>query len=217
MATNTTTAPPSTMTERKAGDLEVTGRMKCQDGFYCDKTSAQLVVKPVDYAVTMTFSEPSAARTITVPDPGANCNLQLGMKAVKTIVENTATTLTNADSGKILTIPQSTHNDSATINCITLPSVTAGFNIRAVFSAAGDDTAGHGWRIISPTAVLCGTRLGTANCTSSYDASATNIQRDGTLADAQAGDFIDIWSDGTNYYYYAFSSGTASPWNLDAA
>ncbi len=72
MATNTTTAPPATAVERRFGDFEVTGRLKSQDGLYVDKTSAQLVVKPVDNAYTVTFAEPGNTRTINFSDPGSS-------------------------------------------------------------------------------------------------------------------------------------------------
>lgn len=108
------------------------------------------------------------------------------LKRTNTI--STATTLTNADSGKTFTL-----SGSAGV-AVTLPAVTVdGFYAKFVVGSAFATT---NFTIVSPTAVIQGGAIvnstfvaGANENTISFVASAETI-----------GDYIEIVSDGTNYY-----------------
>lgn len=98
-----------------------------------------------------------------------------------------AKTLTIEDSGKCFALK------AAAGVAITLPAVTAGASYRFVVGLAFATTA---WTITSATNVIQGTVivngasvLGSNENTISFVETAENL-----------GDFVDLWSDGTNWY-----------------
>jgi len=129
-------------------------------------------------------------------------------------VENALTTVTVAQSGSIIFCPQSTHNPVAGgANTINLPAPSAGFNLRIIFIAAGDGTAGHNWDITSTGANIIGSSVAVTAALAATDiAGATTITRNAVAADALPGDYIDLYSNGTNYFVFAYSAGAATPW-----
>lgn len=101
---------------------------------------------------------------------------------------STATTLTNADSGKTFTL-----SGSAGV-AITLPAVTVdGFNAKFVVGSAFATT---NFTIVAPTAVIQGGAI--VNSTFVAGANENTIS---FVATAETiGDYIEIVSDGTNFY-----------------
>lgn len=157
---------------------------------------------------------PAANQTVVIPDSGvATVNAQLGVRVVKTLTENSALTLTTADSGCLVMMPQSTHAADSTHNVVNLPAPKAGFHTRVVFTTTGDNTAGHDLWVSSTGANMSGSSIGvTAGLVATVIGGVTTIKRSGTAANTKAGDYIDISSDGTNYYIFAYSSGAANPY-----
>jgi hypothetical protein len=168
----------------------------------------------VTNTTTISSTAPSASRTYTIPDAGASCNIQLGLSTVVTATLDSTTTLTAADSGKTIYCGQSTTNNDATHNAIILPAPTAGFRLKVIFTAAGDNTVGHGWQVTSTGANMSGLAYGVAGGIVGVSAAGvTNLIRHGTAANTKAGDTIEIHSNGTSHFYTALSSGTATCWS----
>ena len=109
-----------------------------------------------------------------------------------------AITLTNADSGKLFTLSASAGAQ------ITLPAVTeAGFNARFTIGTAFATT---NWTVKSLTNVIQGSAdvnstlvPGSNENTISFVATAETIA-----------DYIDIYSDGTNFYAYGIGQATGA-------
>lgn len=101
---------------------------------------------------------------------------------------STATTLTNADSGKTFTL-----SGSAGV-AITLPSVAVdGFNARFIVGSAFATT---NFTLVAPTAIIQG-----GGIVNSVFVPASNENTISFVASAETiGDYISIVSDGTNYY-----------------
>lgn len=139
---------------------------------------------------------------------------------VPTVVTATiggVTTLTAAShSDCLVTCGQATANDSSTVNVVQLPAPTAGMRVRVEFSAAGDNTTGHGWRIYSSGANMKGTSQGVAAglVGVAHTTAITYLRRNGVAADALAVDYAVLWSNGTEWKFHAVSTGTASPWTV---
>ena len=141
-----------------------------------------------------------------------------GKRLVYTALMNSATspaiTLKESDSGCTVMVGQSTAaavNDET--NSILLPAPVASFRCEIMFTAVGDNTAGHNIQIQSTGANMLGNTVGVgAGLVGVNRAASTVLTRSGVAANALPGDYVKIWSDGTNYYFYAFSTGTASPW-----
>ena len=109
-----------------------------------------------------------------------------------------AKTLGSGDSGKVFTL------SAATGKAITLPSVAVdGFNAKFVVGAVFATT---NFTIVAPTAVI----QGGANVNSVF-VPAANENTISFVATAETvGDYINIVSDGTNYYVDGFGAGTGS-------
>ena len=109
-----------------------------------------------------------------------------------------ATTLTNADSGKVFTL------SAAAGKVINLPSVAVdGFNAKFIVGSAFATT---NFTIVSPTQVI----QGGAHVNSVF-VPASNENTISFVASAETiGDYIDIVSDGTNYYVNGFGALTGS-------
>ena len=101
---------------------------------------------------------------------------------------STATTLTNADSGKTFTL-----SGSAGV-AITLPSVAVdGFNARFIVGSAFATT---NFTLVAPTSIIQG-----GGIVNSVFVPASNENTISFVASAETiGDYISIVSDGTNYY-----------------
>ena len=101
---------------------------------------------------------------------------------------STATTLTNADSGKTFTL-----SGSAGV-AIILPSVALdGFNARFIVGSAFATT---NFTLVAPTSIIQG-----GGIVNSVFVPASNENTISFVASAETiGDYISIVSDGTNYY-----------------
>ena len=96
------------------------------------------------------------------------------------------TTLTAADSGKVFTL-------DATGEAITLPAVSDGVNFKFVSSVAA---TGSSWTVAATAAVIYGS-IQLAGAISAVSAKTTiTLVADKFLP----GDFIELVSDGTNWY-----------------
>ena len=115
----------------------------------------------------------------------ANGDISKLASAENIVTVAVATTLTKADSGKVIVL------NAATGAAITLPSVTSKWNFKFLVGAAFATT---NWTVVAPTSVIQGGAIvnstyvpGVNENTISFVASAETI-----------GDFIDVYSDGTN-------------------
>lgn len=110
----------------------------------------------------------------------------------------TATTLTIADSGKICILK------AAAGAAITLPAVTAGkWGFRFVTGLAFASTA---WTVVSTTAVIQGGAI-----VNSTFVPAANENTITFVATAETlGDYIEVFSDGTNIYVNGVATATGA-------
>lgn len=115
----------------------------------------------------------------------ANGDISKLASAENIVTVAVATTLTKADSGKVIVL------NASTGAAITLPSVTSKWNFKFLVGAAFATT---NWTVVAPTSVIQGGAIvnstyvpGVNENTISFVASAETI-----------GDFIDVYSDGTN-------------------
>lgn len=123
-------------------------------------------------------------------------------------VANAAYAVTTANTGNVFMVAQATN-----ARVITLPAVAgaAGCIFKFVWTGAGDNTAGHTWSITAPAGTLNGTitnNVAGAAVAVSY-AGATSVVRTGTAANTSAGDWCELYCDGTNYY--VCGQGTCGP------
>jgi|CEGF01.1.fsa_nt_gi hypothetical protein len=98
------------------------------------------------------------------------------------------TTLTAADSGK-------TYILDATGEVITLPAVAAGLKFKFICSAA---TATTDWTIVSATNVIQGSAIVAGAVVPAADENTISLVATKTLP----GDFVEVVSDGTNWYAF---------------
>jgi hypothetical protein len=171
----------------------------------CTSTSNQLNLGSSPHILTINSPAISGAtQTYTIPDVAQNCNIQTGVTPVVSLAAATASqTLTVAQSGSIVFLPQCTVNTT-----VTLPSATAGFNCRVQLTAVPDGS--HTVTFTNGGANLSGVRIGVAAALVPVAATAqTNLILGSTAANAKVGDYVDFSSDGSKIYYRAFSSGTA--------
>lgn len=114
--------------------------------------------------------------------------------AAKVETISAARTLTASDSGKLFTL------SAAAGVAITLPSVTvAGFRARFTVGAAFATT---NFTVVSPTAVI----QGSADVNSTL-VPAANENTISFVATAETvGDYVEIYSDGTNFYAYGIAA-----------
>lgn len=101
---------------------------------------------------------------------------------------STATTLTNADSGKVFTL------SNATGVAVTLPSVAVdGFKTKFIVGSAFATT---NFTIVAPTSVIQG-----GGIVNSVFVPASNENTISFVASAETiGDYVEVTSDGTNFY-----------------
>jgi len=107
---------------------------------------------------------------------------------------STARTLTASDSGKLFTL------SAAAGVAITLPAVTvAGFRARFTVGAAFATT---NFTIVAPTSVI----QGSADVNSTL-VPAANENTISFVATAETvGDYVELYSDGTNFYAYGIAA-----------
>lgn len=118
-----------------------------------------------------------------------------------------AQSIAASNSGSIIFVPQCTANVT-----VTMPAVKAGFRARVIVQATSDGT--HTCTFAFPANTLHGAIVGTAAGLTATDVSGqTNLVLSATAANVKAGDNFDIYCDGTTYFAYAFSHGTASGWS----
>jgi len=114
------------------------------------------------------------------------------LKRTETI--STATTLTASDSGKLFTL------SAAAGVAITLPAVTVdGFYARFTVGAAFATT---NFTIVSTTNVI----QGSADVNSTLVPGANENTISFVATAETVGDYIDIYSDGTNFYAYGIAA-----------
>jgi len=99
-----------------------------------------------------------------------------------------AVTLTDSDSGKVLIL------NAAAGKVVTLPSVAvAGFNVKVVVGAAFATT---NFTVVAPTAKIQGGSIVNSVFVPAADENTISF-----VASAESvGDYVDLVSDGTNYY-----------------
>lgn len=109
-------------------------------------------------------------------------------QAVDTKTIAVATTLTDSDSGKVLIL------NAAAGKVVTLPSVAVdGFNIKVVVGAAFATT---NFTVVAPTAKIQGGAIVNSTFVAAADENTISF-----VATAETvGDYIEIVSDGTNFY-----------------
>lgn len=109
-----------------------------------------------------------------------------------------AKTLTASDSGKMFTLSGSAGAQ------VTLPSVAiVGFNARFTVGTAFSTT---NWTIVAPTNVI----QGSADVNSTL-VPASNENTISFVASAETiGDYIEIYSDGTNFYAYGIGAAAGA-------
>jgi hypothetical protein len=169
-------------------------------------TTNQLLLGASTHQTTISATAPSAAaQTYTLYDSGASCNILLGLQKVVSLSPTTTPqTLTVAQSGAIVFLPQAT----ASI-IINLPAPTAGWYCKVILTAVADGT--HTVTFSAPSAIMSGTRYGVIAAPVGVSATnITNLILSATAANAVVGDNIVFTSDGTKIYYTAWSNGTAA-------
>ena len=115
---------------------------------------------------------------------------------VKTEAISVDTTLTAADSGK-------TYILDAVGEVITLPSVTDGLKYKFVLNAT---TATTNWTIVSATNVIQGSALVAGAVVAAANENTISV----VAAKGIAGDFVEISSDGTNWYAFGVAVTTGA-------
>lgn len=163
-------------------------------------TSNQAVFGSTNTA-TLNFAAPSASRVLTVPDPGANCNVALGI--APRVAITTTTSLTAAQSGSFVTIDPGTAS-----YVVSLPAVAAGLRYRFALKAATDATHTVTIQSNASANVVYGVAMNwttTAPFTNStlVNLSANNSLILGAGGAVPIGSYADYWSDGTNWYMHA--------------
>jgi len=107
---------------------------------------------------------------------------------------STARTLTASDSGKLFTL------SAAAGVAITLPAVTVtGFRARFTVGAAFATT---NFTVVAPTAVI----QGSADVNSTLVPAANETTISFVATAETVGDYIEIYSDGTNFYAYGIAA-----------
>lgn len=139
MASNTTSVPPPTAIETRYGDFGVTGKLKCQNGLQIDKTSNQIVLKPVDKTITISAPADFQANTtiqLNDPDPGASAlpttnSIAYSFKNVIPIT-TASKTLTSANVNSLV----QTTVGTSTITFPAVSSALAGMQVDVVIGAS---------------------------------------------------------------------------------
>ena len=153
-------------------------------------------------------STPLAASVIvTIPDPGASCNVKLGISPIVVLPAAANTTITQAQSGSVFYIPQATAN-----NTISLPALLAGLNFKFIVQATADGTHTN---TIAATAAICSGNITSvaAGLTATLITTKTNLILSATAANVKPGDYADFYCDGTNWWIRAYTAGTAAGWS----
>jgi hypothetical protein len=114
-------------------------------------------------------------------------------------------TLTADESGSIIVLPAATAN-----NTITLPAHSSGLNYKFVLGAVPNGT--NTWVISATDAdTMSGTAYGVIAAPVGVSATLSDIITiNATAANARVGDWLEVFSDGSIWYYTAWSNGTAA-------
>lgn len=149
-----------------------------------------------DYETTVTVTDPTADRTITIPDQSGTVVLVSGLASGPTVSALTATTaLANSDCGKVLLL------NSATEFVTTLPAITgtSGCTFRIIVKAA---PAAASYTVVTAASanIIEGQVASAEDAAGSVSTTADSDTI--TFADGLAikGDYVDLISDGTNWY-----------------
>lgn len=172
------------------------------------QTGSSLVLgSSATLTTTLTATAPAAAVVYTLPDVAASCNVLLGIKKVVSIAAaTTSQSLSQAQSGSLVLIPQVSANVT-----ITLPSVLAGLSYRFVCTATANGS--NTCTIAAGSAIIKGSNIAVAaGLVPVTTTGASNIVLGATAANLKNGDWCQLECDGTNWFYYAASSGTAAAW-----
>lgn len=149
------------------------------------------------FSTTLSCAAPSANRTYTISDAGANVNLLTGVSTVTAITTTAAPAVTASGTVYSVSCPGgSTYN-------ITLPAPASGVNFTFIVGAA----IGHAVTLKSNAANVYGNIVssdGTAVTSGNITSAITNVVLGSTAA---VGDKYTYISDGTNYYVFG-STGT---------
>jgi hypothetical protein len=170
-------------------------------------TSSQIVLGASAHLVTISSTAiAAAAQTLTIPDPLASCNIQLGIKQVITTGASSPITITAAQSGSIFNVVQ--QGGAIVAN---LPTAAAGLEYEFILS----NNAAGTFSIVS--AGVAGTMKGqlyssngvAAVLCSTAGFNLSNAIQARFAAAGVAGDWIRVrCSDGTNWMAYGHSGAT---------
>jgi len=126
--------------------------------------------------------------------------------AVGTMASTGAQSVSTSASNAIIFFPTNTGNCT-----ISLPAPVAGLKYKFIATGVGAATS---YTFALTGAIGKGTRVANipAGTTSASATGVTNIIS-GAAANLLAGDSLELTCDGTNWYYYAISSGAAAGWS----
>ncbi len=181
--------------------------------------SNQLVLGAPGHLTTISSVAPAAAaQTYTLRDAGANANIMLSTNGQSQIgVYNTVagsatvnTSLTAAQSGSLVLMPQATANVG-----IVLPAVAVGLWYRILFQAVADGTHTQTLSITGSPASLSGQVMNIAAAAfTSALLPASTIVRSATAANTKIGDYIDVYCDGVTYHCHGVGYGAAATYTV---
>lgn len=143
-----------------------------------------------DYQTTLSFTEPTADRTITFQNA-------TGTVALETFESVTATNvITAAENGKVFLL------NSATEFVSTLPAPAAGLHFTFIVVAA---PSGASYTVVTTSSanIIKGMQVCAADAAGDTGTADDTV----TFADGQAvaGDMVEVWSDGTSWFAVAKS------------
>ncbi len=169
-------------------------------------TTNQVVLGTTN-TTTLNSTAPSASRVYTIPDAGADCNVMLARPQIITAPATGTVNLTVAQSGSIIFMPQATGNTTH-----NLPAPSSGVNFKFIIT---DTANGSNTRAITATSTLLfGTIIGPGGADTDVLLvnGATTLTLSATANNVKKGDFLYLFSDGTNWYVDGRSGGSAVGW-----
>lgn len=159
-----------------------------------------------DFTKAFTFtasSVPSADRTISLYDPGADVTLQFGKSNSGSITQTT--TLTSADSGTIYGLTTSASGALA----ITLPPTasSAGCNFKFILN---DKSNANNITFVSDGANIKGRKSDTGHTLDNLSGTTLTMVQ----AQAQEGDYVSLICNGTYWFLDAWSSSAGAAFTI---
>tara|TARA_Y100000361_G_C10924178_1_gene220480 strand:+ start:110 stop:523 length:414 start_codon:yes stop_codon:yes gene_type:complete len=111
-------------------------------------------------------------------------------------VVSASTTLTSADSGKVIML------DGSAANVVTLPALEKGLEFKVILTATGAEPT-----VVSASSsnIMIGTVLSASNDAAQAIQSDDDADTITFVNGAAKGDYCDLLCDGTNWYVFAFS------------